>query len=222
MKRTLFLAALVVVALAGAILAAHLLARPAAADEGWTIDNFVANIDVQADGSMVVEEAIDVDFGSLQKHGILREIPIEYAYDAKKDRIYGFDVMSITDANRQPIKYERTRDGANVRLKIGDPGRTVSGKQSYRISYRVTGALNAFADHDELYWNVNGPDWPVRTTHVAANVRIPNGVYPQIACYQGPTGSTDPCRSMVSDQGEGALFSATRAFASGEQLTVAA
>ncbi|HEX5478922.1 MAG TPA: DUF2207 domain-containing protein [Dehalococcoidia bacterium] len=221
MKRRLSLAAFAVVAaLASMVLAAHLVARPATADEGWTIDNFVANIDVQQDGSMVVEEAIDVDFGSLEKHGIFREIPIEYAYDAKKDRVYGFDVMSVTDANRQPLKYEQSRNGTNVRLKIGDPDETVTGKQSYRISYRVTGALNAFADHDELYWNVNGPDWPVPTKYAAAVVRIPGGVYPRISCFEGPTGSTEPCRSLVSDAGEGAMFSGTRPFASGEQLTV--
>ena len=195
-------------------------ASPAAADEGWTIDSFVAIIDVQTDGSLLIVEAIEVDFGSLEKHGIFREIPIEYDYNGKSNRIYGFQAVSVTNAAGAAWNYEQSRNGANMRLKIGDANRTISGKQSYQITYRISDALNAFTDHDELYWNVNGPDWPVPTTRVSATVRIPGGAYPQIACFEGPKGSTQACRSLVSDTGEGALFSATRAFRSGEQLTV--
>ena len=205
---------------AAAAVSAGISARHAAADEGWTIDRFAANIDVQTDGSLLIVEAIDVDFGSLDKHGIFREIPIEYDYDAKSNRIYGFQALSVTDAAGRPWNYEQSRNGANVRLKIGDANRTISGKQSYRITYRITDALNAFTDHDELYWNVNGADWPAPTTRASATVLIPGDVYPRIACFEGPTGSTEACRSLVSDTGEGALFSATRAFRSGEQLTV--
>ena len=39
------------------------------------------------------------------------------------------------------------------RFKIGDPNQTISGAQTYRIEYRIGQALNAFPDHDELYWN---------------------------------------------------------------------
>ena len=41
-------------------------------------------------------------------------------------------------------------------LRIGDPDRTVTGRQVYDIDYTVDGALNAFDDHDELYWNAIG------------------------------------------------------------------
>ncbi|MDP9238051.1 MAG: DUF2207 domain-containing protein [Chloroflexota bacterium] len=38
-----------------------------------------AQIHVNADASFDVQEAIDVDFGALQKHGIFRDIPVQYA-----------------------------------------------------------------------------------------------------------------------------------------------
>ena len=212
---------IVAVALAIVIAAvAHHTASPAQADEGWTIDSFHSEIDVQPDGALAITETIGVDFGSLQKHGIFREIPIEYDYDAEHNRIYQFTALGVTDGAGAASPYEQSRNGANVQLKIGDPDKTVSGKQTYVISYRIEGALNAFADHDELYWNVNGPDWPVPTTLASATVRIPGGVYPQIACFAGPPGSTSACdQAVVSDQGEGALFT-TRGLASGDQLTV--
>ncbi len=166
--------------------------RDAHADEGWTIERFAAQIAIQRDGSLLITESIDVDFGALVKHGIFREIPIEYAIpgDDKHNRIYGFEAVSVTDAAGKPWAYTQSRVGANVQLKIGDADRTVSGAQSYRITYRVTDTLNAFPDHDELYWNVNGPDWPVRTKAATAAVTLEGGGIERTACFEGPAGST--------------------------------
>lgn len=51
--------------------------------------------------------------------------------------------------------------GGSEIIKIGDPGVLVSGTQRYVISYTVDGVLNSFAEHDELYWNVDGALRPV-------------------------------------------------------------
>jgi hypothetical protein len=111
-------------------------------------------------------------------------------------------------------------EGPNLRIRIGDPDRTVSGPQSYRIAYTVRGALNAFEDHDELYWNVNGADWSVPSESVSARLVVPAGALQRTECFQGPTGSTESCR-MEADDSEGA-FEATRPLRPGEQLTLVA
>src|SRR5262245_20022307 len=131
-----------------------------AGDTGWVIDSFRSDITIQPDGLLRITETIDVDFFSLEKHGIFREIPVEYEYTDEQNRIYEMDVISVTDGADNDWPYERSRNGANVQLKIGDPDETISGKQTYVISYELEGVLNAFSDHDELYWNVNGFDWP--------------------------------------------------------------
>jgi uncharacterized membrane protein len=191
-----------------------------AADTGWTIDQFRADITIRADGSLAILESIDVDFDGLQKHGIFRDIPTRYAYDDTHDRVYRLSVQSVTDASGRPITYQVSA-GDITEIKIGDGGRTVSGKQSYRIRYTVAGALNAFADHDELYWNVNGDQWGVPTTIARANVLVPAvGALQQVACFQGPTGSTEPCVASIG--GNLASFGSTRRFSPGEQLTVVA
>ncbi|HJW50083.1 MAG TPA: DUF2207 domain-containing protein, partial [Candidatus Limnocylindria bacterium] len=60
-----------------------LFAAPAAADDGWVIDRFGADIEIQRDGTLVITESIDVDFLSLQdRHGIFRVIPVRYQWDA--------------------------------------------------------------------------------------------------------------------------------------------
>lgn len=195
------------------------------ADEGWTIDSFRADITIHKDASMTIVESIDVDFGTLQKHGIFREIPIEYTIpgDSKHNRIYRFHRVAVTDADGRAWPVDQSRNGANVRLKIGDPDRIVSGKQSYRITYTIDGALNAFPDHDELYWNVNGADWPVRTLAASADVHIDGSAVNRVACFEGPTGSTEACSAVMPDGANGtASYAATRPFSEGEQMTIVA
>jgi len=215
--------ALAAVLAAGALFATAVLLAPtpAHADEGWTIDRFASVIVVQPDGGLAITETTAVDFGPLEKHGIFREIPVEYDYDGSHNRIYRFKALSVTDAAGTRWPYEQGRNGANVRLKIGDADRTVSGKQTYVIAYRIEGALNAFPDHDELYWNVNGPDWPVSTSEVSATVSVPGGKYTGISCFQGDTGSSEPCLSTIPASREGAHF-VSRPLRSGGQLTVVA
>ncbi len=204
-----------------AILALVLLAAvrpsPVRADEGWVINQFDAAIGIQSDGSMHVVETILVDFGAQQKHGIFRYIPVVYSYDEKNNRVYDLSVESVTDKNGKAWNYKTSRDGANEVIQIGDANRTVSGAQSYKITYRVRGALNAFSNHDELYWNVMG-NWPVQTLQATATVTLPGDTPITAACYQGPTGSTERCK--VTTSARGASYQTTSALAADQEMTI--
>jgi uncharacterized membrane protein len=190
-----------------------------AQDTGWTIERFHADIAIQPDAAMLVTETIEVDFGGLQQHGIFREIPVRYSYNRDHERVYGFEMLSVTNADGQPWPYEVSRNGANVRIKIGDPDRTVSGRQTYRITYRVEDALNAFDTHDELFWNVTGAGWQVPMLQTSATVTLPDGLE-QAACFQGPEGATDPCQmTQTPDQ---ANYAATETLQPGDQMTIVA
>ena len=210
---------------AGALLAAVgmlvVFAAPARADEGWIIDRYASDIEVQRDGGLLITDAIDVDFQRLtDRHGIFRDIPVRYAWDPdpKMVRTYQVDVRSVRDANGRGLTYGTSQDGANLRIRIGDADRTVSGKQTYRITYSVRGALNSFADHDELFWNVNGGNWDVPMSVVTATVHTAFDAFSTVTCFEGPLGSTKACQSSVSPQR--ATFSATSALPAGDQLTI--
>src|SRR3977135_3063979 len=142
------------------------------AEEGWVITSFHSDITVATDSTLTVTEDIRVDFGSLQKHGIFRTIPLRYRYDDSNDRYYLLEVKSVTDGLKAVIHSE-TIDHDNDVIKIGDPARVVSGANRYVISYTVRGALNSFADHDELFWNVDGALWPVAKRSVTSKVNLP-------------------------------------------------
>jgi type II secretory pathway pseudopilin PulG len=192
-------------------------APPGLADEGWIINAFHSDIVIAPDSTLTVTEGLEVDFGSLQKHGIFRTIPLRYRYDNQRDRYYVLDVKSVTDGNRA-LPYETSVSNDNEVIKIGDPNRLVSGKQRYIIQYSVSGVLNSFAEHDELFWNVDGALWPVPKAAVSATVHVPSGSLQQATCFQGPPGSTDAC-SHVESPNAGA-FSSTRQLASGEEMSV--
>jgi len=194
------------------------LTSPAAhADEGWVITSFHSDISIAPDSAIVVQEDIRVDFRGLQKHGIFRTIPLRYRYDDTHDRLYNFESRGVTDgANPVPHTQSVVRDSAEI--KIGDPNRLVSGAQRYVITYAIFGAMNSFADHDELFWNVDGNLWPVPKQAVSATVRLPAPAFRRAACYEGPPGSTAACES--SGSAGLATYSATRQLDSGEEMSV--
>jgi uncharacterized membrane protein YgcG len=187
------------------------------ADEGWVITSFHSDITVATDSAITVTEDIQVDFGSLQKHGIFRTIPLRYRYDDSHDRYYLLEVKSVTDGSKALIHSESI-DHDNDVIKIGDPGRLVTGANRYVITYTVLGAMNSFAGHDELYWNVDGALWPVPKRSVTATVNLPAGAFQKAACYQGPTGSRESC--TFASKGQTVNFGSTRQLASGEQMSV--
>ena len=201
------------------VLAALFPARASADDGGWTISSLDALIQVQSDGRVLVTETLAVDFGFLERHGIFRDIPVQYAWPqgVRKIRVYELQVLSVTDAAKKAWKYESYGNGANVQIKIGDPDRTVTGRQTYVITYVVKGALNSFSDHDELYWNATGNEWPALISRATATVRAP-AAPTRTACFVGSVGATAPCTNAF--QSGGAQYTSPRALIPGEGLTI--
>lgn len=193
-----------------------------AAESGWVVNAFDAQITIQSDGRLVVNETIDVDFGSLDKHGIFRDIPVKYTWpsNTRKQRVYELQVLSVSDASGRAWHFETYGNGSNVEIKIGDADRTVTGRQQYRIAYVVHGALNGFPDHDELFWNVTGSEWPVPITNASATVRAPAQLS-QTACYAGALGSNDRCGGIESIA-NGAIYKAGRTLEPGDDFTIVA
>jgi len=173
----------------------------AAAQSPERILRYAVEITIEQDASIVVTETIDYDFGSSERHGIFRDIPTRLQYDDTYDRIYPLEVLSVSGSPGTPVQYvTEDADGGKTRIRIGDPDRTITGEHTYVIAYRMTGAMNGFPDHDELYWNAIGSDWAVPIDRATASVTAP-GPIEGIACYAGPFGSNLTCeRSAAAGQ----------------------
>lgn len=202
----------------------------AAADDadGLIIERFDARLDVGPSGTVEVVEELVVDFGEDERRGIVRRIPVSYPLAADDSqvripedrepadyrRVIAIDAVAVTAT--APDDVEVSRDGDVLVVRIGDPDQTVTGTQTYELRYRVSGALNAFADRAELTWDVTGHGWEGPILSASAVVTGP-GVLAG-ACARGREGDDTTCeRAEVSD---GRATFATGRLDPGEGLTV--
>ncbi len=190
--------------------------EPASAADQESISRYDTKFDVRADGSMRVTETIAYNFGSNQKHGIFRNIPATFHYDDEHDRVYPIDDVKVT-RNGASEKFDTSSSGGDEVIKIGDKDETVTGAQTYVITYTVRGAINAFSDHEELYWNAIGKEWTVPIASSTAEVTGPADVQ-RVTCYRGFEGSTDGCEQATKD-GTSSHFSQAN-IGDGKMLTV--
>ena len=170
------------------------------------ITGYHVDLTVESAGTLLVHERIAYQFGVIPKHGIYRDIPDRVDYTAKPghDRVYPIDVLSVTASADTPAQFTTEESGDNLRIKIGDPNRTITGAHTYDITYRVHGALNGFADHDELVWNAVGNAWSVPISDVTVTAKLPAEVQ-RAGCAFGTYGSVFPCPTQTS-AGDTAAF----------------
>lgn len=171
--------------------------RPAAAADGERITRYSVTLLVQPSGAIEARETIVYDFGDAQRHGIYRTIPIRTRFDDKKDRVIDISGLRVTSPDAAPTNVN-IATGTVEEIRIGDPDRLVTGVHTYVLSYTVTGALTAFADHVELVWNAIGADWNVPISDATVDVDVPEAVM-NGACYAGEATSRLGCDRTERD-----------------------
>lgn len=201
-------------------------------DDRWFIESFDVAAEVTGDGDLLVTETLQVDFASLERRGILRDIPVRY--DVPPDPWYDLDgrepddlqrVIEIDDlevsSDTAPDDLDVERPGPLggewLHLRIGDEDQTITGAHSYTISYRVRGALDQIDGQPELFWNATGNDWPVIIDR--ASVTMTGGDPIETACFVGGYGATETCDEAAIDA-DTARFGAERLMP-GDGLSVA-
>ena len=196
------------------------LPSPALAED-FTIRSFRSDIEVRADASLRVVETIEVTF-LRPRHGLYRDIPFRYTDELGKESTTPLRIVSVTDPTGGAWRYKVDRSGGFLRVRIGDPGRFVEGRQVYVITYTAENAILFFPDHDELYWNVTGNEWPVEIASASATATVSAGGGPlkiRTRGYTGPRGSREEAYT-VTPSVNGATFLATREFRPGEGMTI--
>jgi uncharacterized membrane protein YgcG len=189
--------------------------------EDFTIRSFRSEIEIRADSSLRVIETIEAEFHR-SRHGIYREIPFRYVDELGKKSVTPLSVSSVTDLSGKGWKYNVSRRKSYIRIRIGDPKVYVNGRQTYVITYLVENGVLFFPDHDELYWNVTGNEWPVPIESATAVVTFGSGISPgtlRSRCFTGLRGSREEACSATAD-GDRTVFSPSRSFRPGEGMTV--
>jgi len=175
-----------------------------------TINKFQTDIFINSDSSLKVSELINYDFGTEQKHGIVREII--YKYKARGGN-YNLRInnVSVRDENGQKIDNVVSTVGDSLSIKIGSADKLVTGEKIYKISYQVSRAVNYLPTGDEIYWNATGNGWNVPINSAIFTVHLPDKVTSEkvdFVCYTGKYGSNVNCEKKEI-QNKNIIFSQT-------------
>ena len=198
-----------------------LVAAPGHADE--RIRRFYSDVQIQKDASLEVSETLDVAVENIViDHGIFRDFPTRYRRSDGGAMRVGFTFEGATlDGLPVPAKASSYENG--VRIKIGDPDRTIpAGDHSFVIHYRTTRQIGRFDDYDELYWNATGNGWRFPIDLAQARIRLPAAVsFGKRAFYTGSQGSTATNAEVIEEHPGDILVGTTQPLGPGEGLTVA-
>lgn len=190
--------------------------------QDFTINKFHSDITVSEDSSSIVRESIEVYFHR-PRHGIYREIPFRYYDELGQAIITPTSVLSVTDSSGNKWKYQVTRKGNIINIRIGDRKKYVDAAQSYVITYSVNNAVLFFDDHDELYWNVTGNYWNAGIKEASASVSLASknrskGIW--ASCYTGIMGSREKQCGFQTSDNNGEFFT-KKNLRTGEGFTIA-
>jgi uncharacterized membrane protein YgcG len=184
------------------------------------INRFDVTIILEPSGILRITEELTVTFHT-PHHGIEREIPVSYRDPRGANVTIDLDIERIAQ-DGGPVPYTARRVGRDLRLRIGDPDRTITGSYAYAIAYTVGRAIVFHDDYLQLYWNVTGNDWRIPIRNATATVALPEAVDRaslstiSYAGYAGSTARGGP--ATLSAAGE-LLFAADH-LSPGEGLTI--
>ncbi len=165
-RRALLMISFVALAVLGA-------ASPARADlGGFVIRDFDTEAAVESDAGMTITERITVDF-SEPRHGIYRLIPVRYTDPLGYGYDLGFRFLGAEYEGGGKPGVKIGNQGRYVNIRLGDAARTVTGRKVYVIRYRLDRLVHRLAEHDELYLNATGNEWPAVIEKATATIRLP-------------------------------------------------
>lgn len=185
------------------------------------IKSFESTIEVKPQSTLSVSERLVVDFGTHERHGILRFIPVEYRRAGGRFTV-DLSLKKVTDGAGQPLTYTAKRQGQDLVVKIGDSYRTITGEHVYKIDYTVRRAVNFFQNGPEIYWNVTGDESTLPIAKAVGHVILPEKINVSSVrtdSFVGPYGSTK--RGQISARNNVLTFEAAN-LAPREGLTLVA
>jgi len=174
--------------------------------DDWQINAFHADISIQADRNVQVEETIVVEYLSSDVcRGLIRTVPVKYEdqFGSTFDSSFRFNGV-MKNGLEEPSKVTKQNNGNDIRMRFGDANMYLDqGVYSYEISYEVRDVFLFGEEFDEFYWNVTGSDWEVPMQNVTASIDFPNDAkIIQRECYTGGYGSENQeCSTSLSGSG---------------------
>ncbi|OOG72310.1 DUF2207 domain-containing protein [Algoriphagus sp. A40] len=161
------------------------------------LQEFQSTILIDTSGLVTVSETIRYSTEISGKRGIIRSLPLSRLDNLGEEVKNEYSILSVKrDGNDSP--YHTERENGHLSIYVGESSVYLDpGEYEYEITYSIPGQIRFFDTYDELYWNVNGTQWPFSVGKIRAEIFLPPGAeLIQMACYTGQYGSTDQnCQS---------------------------
>jgi uncharacterized membrane protein len=142
---------------------------------GYEITGYDVKTVISENNVYNITETINVHFNEY-RHGIYRDIPINremMRIDSKGERITTRVPSSVWDVKVEGWQYSVGGDGRTASIRIGDPDSTVTGDQTYKISYKLGFGNDGVERFDEAYYNIIGIDWDTTIDNITFSVTLP-------------------------------------------------
>jgi uncharacterized membrane protein len=184
------------------------------------LEEFHSTITIDPSREITVVEKIRYATEISGKRGIIRSLPLTGVDKQNREVKNDYSIISVK-RDGVDSKYRTERENGNLAIYVGESSVFLEpGVYDYEITYSVPDQIRFFDEYDELYWNVNGTQWPFSIGKISAEIILPSGaVIIQVACYTGEYGSTaQNCKS--SESGNTVSFT-TASFSPRENLSIA-
>ena len=166
-----------------ALFAAALLLLPAspAYADGYSVEGVDMSATVRRDGSLEVVERRTFEFDG-EVNGVYWTIPHATNQQGGGSAVAVDDVVRVDEGGERRFgrasAAEKGEDGvytveegdASTTLMVFSPAEDES--VTFQISYTLTGAVMAWGDTGELYWQFVGPEWEEPSRNVSLDVRF--------------------------------------------------
>lgn len=167
MKRALIL-------LLGAVIGLLVLTPSVNAVDGERIRSFESHVVILQSGKAEIQETITYDFGTNERHGIYRDIPIDYK-DGETHYYVTAALQSAHDENKQEVKTNTEEIDGNLRVRLGDENVKVTGVRTYVLNYSLEPIVMQKDSQPFLNLDVLGQGWQVPIDEFSAHVALENG-----------------------------------------------
>lgn len=155
---------------------------------------------LERDGSVRITETISHIFpAGEERHGITRDIRVRAGYQDREDvyRYYRMSDLAVSSPTGAPADVDESDFGAYVHLRIGSPDETVSGTQTYVISYTLAHVVNGIdSERAEFVHDVVGVANEQWYDEITATVTAPAAPL-QVGCNFGAQGADSLCSATA-------------------------
>ena len=188
---------------------------------GYTekVTEFRGQLTLRPDGVLMAEEAITYDFGSTPRHGIFRNVPKRYQAGPNEKYYLEFTLTNVTDATGRAVPAKREDNSTQAIVRIGDPDKTVTGRQTYHLSYQLGPLVRSTPVGDLISIDLTGDEWEVPIGAASFSLTLPPAATTLSRfCYTGAAGSRETACQMTGTNP--VTIQTTRVLGPGEGLTV--